>query len=49
MISGAFTKKSRVIKGTKPLNKDIANLDYEFDSEAEWEEEEPGEGICRFN
>ncbi|KAJ3266777.1 hypothetical protein HDU77_010157 [Chytriomyces hyalinus] len=44
---GTWTKQSRVIKGKNPWAKDVAGgvLNYEVDSEAEWEEDEPGEEL----
>ncbi|KAI8843972.1 hypothetical protein BJ741DRAFT_589692 [Chytriomyces cf. hyalinus JEL632] len=44
---GTWTKKSRVIKGKNPWAKDVGGgvLNYEVDSEAEWEEDEPGEEL----
>jgi len=42
---GTWCKKSSVISGKCPFEKDTKFLDYEYDSEAEWEEEEPGEDL----
>lgn len=41
---GTWSKKSLVVKGRKPFVKDEA-LDYEFDSDDEWEDEPEGEDI----
>ena len=43
-----FEKTTLVINGRKPFAQD-AEIDYEFDSEAEWEEEEPGEELVSEN
>ncbi|KAI7903634.1 chromatin assembly factor 1 subunit A-domain-containing protein [Cokeromyces recurvatus] len=42
---GTFTQKSRVVNGRKPFAQDNDVLDYEVDSEAEWEPEGEGEDI----
>ena len=42
---GTFSKQSTTISGRTPLLKDMSKLDYDFDSEAEWEEDEPGEEL----
>ncbi|GBG63944.1 hypothetical protein CBR_g39948 [Chara braunii] len=41
---GTFSKHSDVIGARHPLRKD-PSLDYDADSDAEWEEEEPGESL----
>eukprot|EP00899_Mesostigma_viride_P002008 jgi/Mesvir1/11808/Mv00165-RA.1 len=41
---GTFSKSSKHVTGRKPLGRD-PEMDYDFDSEAEWEEEEPGESL----
>lgn len=45
---GTWSKQSRLIAGRRPLAKDEALLDYDYDSEAEWEEadEDPGEELA---
>ncbi|KAF9169408.1 Chromatin assembly factor 1, subunit A [Mortierella sp. AD011] len=40
---GTWSKQSKSISGRRFLGKDIELIDYEFDSEAEWEEDEEGE------
>jgi hypothetical protein len=45
VCSGTFSKKSRVITGRRPFALDTAQLNYDYDSEAEWEEEDP-DGEC---
>ncbi|CAO3634245.1 unnamed protein product [Cunninghamella blakesleeana] len=42
---GTWTKQSNKIKGNRPFAKDTDILDYEHDSEAEWEPEGEGEDI----
>jgi chromatin assembly factor 1 subunit A len=44
---GTWSKQSKVITGRTPLNKDTTNLDYDYDSEGEWEEgdDEIGEDV----
>lgn len=42
---GTWRKKSRKISPRNPLKKDMELLDYEVDSDDEWEEEEPGESL----
>ncbi|KAJ3150293.1 Chromatin assembly factor 1, subunit A [Geranomyces michiganensis] len=42
---GGWNKTSKVISGRRPFAQDSALLEYDYDSEAEWEEEEPGEVI----
>lgn len=42
---GTFTKKSAIISGKHPLARDSSILDYNVDSEAEWEPEGEGEDI----
>ncbi|CAH9072964.1 unnamed protein product [Cuscuta epithymum] len=41
---GVWPKKSEAVKGRSPFTKD-PELDYEIDSDEEWEEEEPGESL----
>lgn len=41
---GSFSKRSEVIRPRNPLKMD-PNLDYENDSDEEWEEEDPGESL----
>ncbi|ESO12654.1 hypothetical protein HELRODRAFT_159230 [Helobdella robusta] len=42
---GTWMKKSSSVSGRRPFAKDSKHLDYEVDSDEEWEEEEPGESI----
>jgi chromatin assembly factor 1 subunit A len=42
---GTWSKKSTFVTGRRPFGKDTEVLNYDYDSEAEWEEEEPGEDI----
>ncbi|KAJ2957218.1 hypothetical protein NQZ79_g7036 [Umbelopsis isabellina] len=42
---GTWTKSSKKISPRRPFAKDTEYLDYEHDSEAEWEPEEEGEDI----
>jgi hypothetical protein len=42
---GTWTKSSKVILPRRPFAKDTEFLDYDLDSEAEWEPEEDGEDI----
>lgn len=42
---GTWRKKSKQISPRNPLKKDREVLDYEVDSDDEWEEEEPGESL----
>lgn len=44
---GTWSKRSKVITGRTPFNKDTTYLDYDYDSEAEWEEgdDEIGEDV----
>ncbi|MBN3285997.1 CAF1A factor, partial [Polyodon spathula] len=42
---GTWRKKSSKIKPRRPLSQDKELLDYEVDSDEEWEEEEPGESL----
>jgi chromatin assembly factor 1 subunit A len=42
---GTWSKKSKIISGRCPLKQDTKWLDYDCDSEADWEEEGPGESI----
>lgn len=41
---GTWRKKSQAVSGRRPWGKE-KELDYEVDSEEEWEEEEPGESL----
>ncbi|KAF9110823.1 hypothetical protein BGX27_005836 [Mortierella sp. AM989] len=40
---GTWSKQSKNVSGRRFLGKDTELVDYEFDSEAEWEEDEEGE------
>ncbi|XP_042667085.1 chromatin assembly factor 1 subunit A isoform X1 [Centrocercus urophasianus] len=42
---GTWNKKTNVIRPRNPWSKDSKLLDYEVDSDEEWEEEEPGESL----
>ncbi|KAI7791366.1 chromatin assembly factor 1 subunit A [Triplophysa rosa] len=42
---GTYSKKSKHISPRCPLRQDKDLLDYEVDSDEEWEEEEPGESL----
>jgi chromatin assembly factor 1 subunit A len=44
---GTWTKKSSIVTGKNPFRKDSSIFDYEYDSEAEWEEgdDEMGENV----
>ncbi|XP_078010128.1 chromatin assembly factor 1 subunit A isoform X4 [Phascolarctos cinereus] len=42
---GTWNKKTSAIRPRNPWSKDIKLLDYEIDSDEEWEEEEPGESL----
>ena len=42
---GTISKKSRVITGRRPFAKDVELLNYEYDSEEDWEEEVEGEDL----
>ncbi|KAJ3304769.1 Chromatin assembly factor 1, subunit A [Kappamyces sp. JEL0829] len=42
---GTWTKTSPKLSARHPFAQDSDLFDYEFDSEAEWEEEEPGEDL----
>jgi hypothetical protein len=42
---GTWTKSSKKISPRQPFAKDTEYLDYDHDSEAEWEPEEEGEDI----
>jgi hypothetical protein len=42
---GTFSKKSMLIRARKPYTQDPTVLDYDYDSEAEWEDEESGEEL----
>ncbi|BHF75119.1 Chromatin assembly factor 1, subunit A [Sparganum proliferum] len=44
---GTWRRRSLVITGRHPFAKDELQLDYEIDSDDEWEEEEPGESITQ--
>jgi len=40
---GTWSKRSKCVNGRRILGKDTEQIDYDFDSEAEWEEDEEGE------
>ncbi|XP_074164313.1 chromatin assembly factor 1 subunit A isoform X2 [Sminthopsis crassicaudata] len=42
---GTWNKKTSAIRPRNPWSKDSKLLDYEIDSDEEWEEEEPGESL----
>ncbi|XP_007488980.1 chromatin assembly factor 1 subunit A isoform X2 [Monodelphis domestica] len=42
---GTWNKKTPAIRPRNPWSKDSKLLDYEIDSDEEWEEEEPGESL----
>ncbi|NXQ24184.1 CAF1A factor, partial [Alaudala cheleensis] len=42
---GTWNKRSPLIRARNPWAKDTKLLDYEVDSDEEWEEEEPGESL----
>ncbi|NXP18051.1 CAF1A factor, partial [Scytalopus superciliaris] len=42
---GTWNKKTSLIRARNPWAKDSKLLDYEVDSDEEWEEEEPGESL----
>eukprot|EP00794_Sanderia_malayensis_P009620 gene9620-10603_t len=42
---GTWRKRSKVISPKNPFEKDENHLNYEVDSDDEWEEEEPGESL----
>ncbi|XP_009069065.1 PREDICTED: chromatin assembly factor 1 subunit A, partial [Acanthisitta chloris] len=42
---GTWNKKTTLIRARNPWSKDTKLLDYEVDSDEEWEEEEPGESL----
>nr|XP_015221168.1 PREDICTED: chromatin assembly factor 1 subunit A isoform X1 [Lepisosteus oculatus] len=42
---GTWSKRSRLISPRCPLQQDKELLDYDVDSDEEWEEEEPGESL----
>ena len=42
---GTWRKRSRSIRPRNPLKLDEKMLNYEVDSDEEWEEEEPGESL----
>ncbi|KFV94334.1 Chromatin assembly factor 1 subunit A, partial [Eurypyga helias] len=42
---GTWNKKTTMIRPKSPWSKDSKLLDYEVDSDEEWEEEEPGESL----
>jgi hypothetical protein len=46
MVIGTWSKTSQLITGRRPFARDTTLLDYEVDSEAEWEADEEGEE-CR--
>ena len=41
--SGTFSKRSDVVSGRNPFRRDLEMINYEGDSEDDWEEE--GEGM----
>ena len=41
---GTWSKRSKFVNGKKPFGIDASQLDYDVDSEGEWEEEEDGIG-----
>jgi hypothetical protein len=43
MVAGTWSKTSTVVGGRRPLARDAAQLQYDVDSDDEWEEEEVGE------
>ncbi|KAI6203263.1 hypothetical protein M3Y94_00536100 [Aphelenchoides besseyi] len=43
---GTFRKKSKVITGRHPFRMSLEEVDYDADSEAEWEEERAGADDC---
>ena len=43
---GTFSKTSRTVTGRRPFERDWARLNYDYDSEAEWEEEDPDGKSC---
>ncbi|NXK67198.1 CAF1A factor, partial [Sylvietta virens] len=42
---GTWNKRTSLIRARNPWSKDTNLLDYEVDSDEEWEEEEPGESL----
>ncbi|KAI9203783.1 chromatin assembly factor 1 subunit A-domain-containing protein [Polychytrium aggregatum] len=42
---GTWSKRSRVISPRAPYTRDVTVLDYDVDSEEDWEEDEPGEAL----
>ncbi|NXC58119.1 CAF1A factor, partial [Aleadryas rufinucha] len=42
---GTWNKRTSLIRARNPWSKDAKLLDYEVDSDEEWEEEEPGESL----
>ena len=42
---GTFTKKATACSGCKPFQLETGVLDYEYDSEEDWEEEEDAESL----
>ncbi|NXR36205.1 CAF1A factor, partial [Zosterops hypoxanthus] len=42
---GTWNKRTPLIRARNPWSKDTKLLDYEVDSDEEWEEEEPGESL----
>ena len=46
IFHGTYSKKSAAIKARRPCSsKDETLVDYDFDSDAEWVDEEPGESL----
>jgi len=43
---GTYSKRSTFITGRKPFGQDHKQLNYDYDSEEEWEEQEEGEDIA---
>ena len=41
-IAGTWARNSRIVRGKAPFARDDQVLEYEVDSEEEWEEEEEG-------
>eukprot|EP01104_Vermistella_antarctica_P015130 TRINITY_DN4900_c0_g1_i1.p1 TRINITY_DN4900_c0_g1~~TRINITY_DN4900_c0_g1_i1.p1 ORF type:complete len:557 (+),score=210.36 TRINITY_DN4900_c0_g1_i1:54-1724(+) len=42
---GSFSKKSTLVSGRRPFAQDDNLFDYDYDSDLEWVEEEPGESL----
>ena len=40
--SGTYSKRSLEVTGRRPFSLDTELVNYDYDSEAEWEEEEEG-------